>query len=145
MFAGGGNLIKPGTHDEYFSINFVRLWASFAKYGHNENIFNLNRVNHFTCLLIKNLKYFSEVKHTWGNGTWKKWKPISRQELQEGQLNWYLIQENPVSVEVDKGIMDRMKFWDALWNEYFIPAMANEHGHSQSLGSQYQSRGKIEL
>jgi hypothetical protein len=90
-------LIKPDSPDEVFSKNLVSLWASFAIVG--------------------------EPKHTWGNAIYKKWKPISKKDLDGiNPLRWYRIDSNPESVEIDQSVKDRMQFWDNLWTDHLTPA-----------------------
>lgn len=65
-----------------------------------------------------------EPKHSWGDATFKKWKSISKKELDGiNPLRWYRIDANPVSYDISQSVKDRMQFWDDLWSQHLTPAI----------------------
>ncbi|ODM96734.1 Esterase FE4 [Orchesella cincta] len=96
---GGAELLPPDSAHETFSKNFVRLWTSFA--------------------------YEGEPKHSWGAHSLRKWKAISRKEVDgTSPLRWYRLEENPSFI--DDPYKERMTALDTILADYFAPTSAQE-------------------
>lgn len=56
--------------------------------------------------------------------------PISKEEA-EGKkpLRWYNIDENPGHIE--EPFAERMKFWNDLWEEHFLPNAKKAEGKTE--------------
>ncbi|CAL8125453.1 unnamed protein product [Orchesella dallaii] len=98
---GGAALLQPDSPHETFSKNLVRLWTSFA--------------------------YEGEPDHTWGTHSLRKWKAISRKEL-DGTvpLRWYRLEENPS--HIDDPYKERMEVLDKVLADYFTSPSTSAHG-----------------
>lgn len=69
-----------------------------------------------------NFDMYRKPTYSWGTAHEKEWLPISAEEASgRVSLKWYNIDINPGFI--NEPFTERMKFWDGLWKDHFVPAV----------------------
>lgn len=90
----------------------------------------------FVKVEILKIYYFREPTHFWGAAAHSalsdkmKWRPLTKKQASgEFPARWWRIDNNPGYAS--EPYKERMKFWDELYEQYFIPFFSKSNFYTK--------------